>query len=292
MKSKEWDNEIDKCNQNSDIVKQNYQLLLQIIDNKTDAEFYVFFKKYIYNFQFKKQYIGYIHNINQNGKVILELHLAAINKFYDVIDFIEKCCFITLVYGRNDYDTSSSPIDERDSYYKELNTFLTDIFNICQKLKEEEQEKKELEKKELEKKEQEKKEQEKKELEKKEQEKKELEKKAQENIKKKEKKEQEKKAQEKEAQEKKAQEKKKKKKPISATMKKLVWNINIGEEIGKAKCLCCNSTDITQMSFNCGHIIAEANGGETIVSNLKPICQNCNSSMGTKNMEDFMKTLK
>jgi 5-methylcytosine-specific restriction endonuclease McrA len=88
------------------------------------------------------------------------------------------------------------------------------------------------------------------------------------------------------------QNKKKKKKPISATMKKLVWNINIGEEIGKAKCLCCNSTDITQMSFNCGHIIAEANGGETIVSNLKPICQNCNSSMGTKNMEDFMKTLK
>ena len=292
MKSKEWDNEIDKCNQNSDIVKQNYQLLLQIIDNKTDAEFYVFFKKYIYNFQFKKQYIGYIHNINQNGKVILELHLAAINKFYDVIDFIEKCCFITLVYGRNDYDTSSSPIDERDSYYKELNTFLTDIFNICQKLKEEEQEKKEQEKKELEKKELEKKEQEKKEQEKKELEKKEQEKKAQENIKKKEKKEQEKKAQEKEAQEKKAQEKKKKKKPISATMKKLVWNINIGEEIGKAKCLCCNSTDITQMSFNCGHIIAEANGGETIVSNLKPICQNCNSSMGTKNMEDFMKTLK
>ena len=85
---------------------------------------------------------------------------------------------------------------------------------------------------------------------------------------------------------------KKKKKPISATIKKLVWNTHIGEEIGKAKCLCCNVTDITQMSFNCGHIVAEANGGETIVSNLKPICQNCNSSMGTKNMNDFMKSLK
>ena len=83
-----------------------------------------------------------------------------------------------------------------------------------------------------------------------------------------------------------------KKKPISATMKKLVWNTNIREAIGKAKCLCCNSTDITQLSFNCGHIVAEANGGDTIVSNLKPICQNCNSSMGTKNMEEFMKTLK
>ena len=85
---------------------------------------------------------------------------------------------------------------------------------------------------------------------------------------------------------------KKKKKPISATIKKLVWNTHIGEEIGKAKCLCCNVTDITQMSFNCGHIVAEADGGDTIVSNLKPICQNCNSSMGTKNMNDFVKSLK
>jgi len=85
---------------------------------------------------------------------------------------------------------------------------------------------------------------------------------------------------------------KKKKKPISATIKRLVWNTNIGEQIGKAKCMCCNVTDMTQMSFNCGHIIAESNGGETIVSNLKPICQNCNSSMGTKNMEEFIKTLK
>ena len=84
---------------------------------------------------------------------------------------------------------------------------------------------------------------------------------------------------------------KKKKKSISATIKKLVWNVNIGEEIGKTKCLCCKSTDITQMSFNCGHIIAEADGGETIVLNLKPICQNCNSSMGTKNMNEFMRSL-
>jgi 5-methylcytosine-specific restriction endonuclease McrA len=84
---------------------------------------------------------------------------------------------------------------------------------------------------------------------------------------------------------------KKKKKSISSTIKKLVWNVNIGEEIGKTKCVCCKSTDIIQMSFNCGHVIAEANGGETIVSNLKPICQNCNSSMGTKNMNEFMRSL-
>ena len=89
----------------------------------------------------------------------------------------------------------------------------------------------------------------------------------------------------------KVKEVKKKKKPISSTIKRLVWNTHIGEEIGKAKCLCCKITDITQLSFNCGHIVAESNGGELIVSNLMPICQNCNSSMGTKNMNEFMKTL-
>lgn len=83
-----------------------------------------------------------------------------------------------------------------------------------------------------------------------------------------------------------------KKKNIPSTTKRLVWNTNIGEEIGKAKCLCCNTTDITQMSFHCGHIIAEAKGGANIVSNLRPICQNCNSSMGCKNMDEFIKTLK
>ena len=85
---------------------------------------------------------------------------------------------------------------------------------------------------------------------------------------------------------------KKRKKPIPAAVKRLVWNTYIGEEIGKAKCRCCNITDITQLSFHCGHIIAEANGGEIKVSNLKPICQNCNLSMGTKNMQDFIKLLK
>ena len=83
-----------------------------------------------------------------------------------------------------------------------------------------------------------------------------------------------------------------KKEKIPSTIKKLVWNIHIGEDVGKSKCTCCKSTDITQMSFHCGHVIAESKGGKTIVSNLAPICQNCNSSMGTKNMKEFMDTLK
>ena len=85
---------------------------------------------------------------------------------------------------------------------------------------------------------------------------------------------------------------KKKKATISAALKRKVWNTHIGEEIGKFKCLCCNDTDISQLSFHCGHIIAEANGGETTIANLKPICPHCNSSMGRKNMNEFIQTLK
>ena len=79
-----------------------------------------------------------------------------------------------------------------------------------------------------------------------------------------------------------------KKKTIPSAIKRIVWNINIGEEIGKSKCYCCKLSDITQLTFHCGHVISEKNGGSIDVENLKPICQNCNSSMRTTNMDEFM----
>ena len=78
------------------------------------------------------------------------------------------------------------------------------------------------------------------------------------------------------------------KKPIPSTIKRLVWNTYIGENIGKSKCYCCRLSDITQLSFHCGHVLSEKNGGKINVDNLRPICQNCNSSMGIKNMFDFI----
>ncbi len=80
-----------------------------------------------------------------------------------------------------------------------------------------------------------------------------------------------------------------KKKSISKSLRMEVWKTYIGMEKGMSKCLCCKSKDIYQMDFHCGHIIAEAKGGETNLSNLKPICKNCNLSMGTINMNEFMK---
>lgn len=83
-----------------------------------------------------------------------------------------------------------------------------------------------------------------------------------------------------------------KKKKIPIALKRKVWSKWIGEDIGKTKCLCCKLTDITQMNFSCGHIMAESKGGELNVDNLKPICASCNSSMGNQNMEEFIAQYK
>ena len=75
---------------------------------------------------------------------------------------------------------------------------------------------------------------------------------------------------------------------IPKIKKQEIWHYYIGEEIGKSKCLCCKLTDIVQISFHCGHVIAEAKGGELKMNNLRPICQSCNSSMGTTNMDEYI----
>ena len=79
---------------------------------------------------------------------------------------------------------------------------------------------------------------------------------------------------------------------IPAAIKRFVWDMYIGECIGKSKCQCCKITDITQLTFHCGHVISEKNGGSVAVTNLRPICQNCNSSMGYTNMDTFIEMYK
>jgi 5-methylcytosine-specific restriction endonuclease McrA len=81
---------------------------------------------------------------------------------------------------------------------------------------------------------------------------------------------------------------KRKKKSIPKKIKTLSWNTYIGEEIGMTECLCCKTTKITQLNFHCGHIVSDKNGGSIKVNNLRPICAECNLSMGSKNMDEFM----
>lgn len=78
---------------------------------------------------------------------------------------------------------------------------------------------------------------------------------------------------------------------ISKSLRVAVWNKYIGIKIGETKCLCCNIFDISQLNFECGHVVAKSLGGSTEIDNLRPICGSCNKSMGTMNMEDFKKTI-
>jgi len=80
-----------------------------------------------------------------------------------------------------------------------------------------------------------------------------------------------------------------KKKPIPKAVKTAVWNKYIGEKYGTSKCFTgCKST-ISCNNHECGHIIAEVNGGEINIDNLRPICSCCNKSMGSQNMNEFIK---
>lgn len=78
-----------------------------------------------------------------------------------------------------------------------------------------------------------------------------------------------------------------KKKQIPKSVRTNVWK-NLYDTNTNGKCICCLS-DITCFNFEAGHIVAEANGGSSFESNLRPICRKCNQSMGTMNMNDFAK---
>jgi hypothetical protein len=79
----------------------------------------------------------------------------------------------------------------------------------------------------------------------------------------------------------------KRKEKIPATLRNIVWNTYIGnKKIGY--CYCCKTEIISTVNFHCGHVISEKNGGNINIDNLRPICGHCNSSMGIKNMNEFM----
>jgi hypothetical protein len=75
---------------------------------------------------------------------------------------------------------------------------------------------------------------------------------------------------------------------LSASLRKSVWLTYIGD-VESGKCLCCGVAVITKNGYDCGHVIAESKGGPATLQNLRPICKTCNTSMGVKNMEEFMR---
>jgi len=84
---------------------------------------------------------------------------------------------------------------------------------------------------------------------------------------------------------------KKMKDVIHPTLRIRVWDHWYGKE-DTGPCPICNKLiKIGKNGFHCGHIISEANGGKTIIDNLRPICASCNLKMGSTNWNDYEKLL-
>ena len=77
---------------------------------------------------------------------------------------------------------------------------------------------------------------------------------------------------------------------ISNLVKSMIWVDTYGENYS-VKCYVCELNTITPFKHHVGHIIALSSGGTNDKTNLRPICEQCNLTMGRKNMNEFKKTL-
>jgi len=82
-----------------------------------------------------------------------------------------------------------------------------------------------------------------------------------------------------------------KRKHTSGALQALVWTDCYGEDY-KVKCYVCNSNEITPFHHHVGHITPLAQGGTNRRNNLRPICDKCNLSMGTQNMDEFKESIQ
>lgn len=75
---------------------------------------------------------------------------------------------------------------------------------------------------------------------------------------------------------------------IPKSVKDSVWNSNIGQDKPYGNCFICGKP-IHIQDFDVGHNKAVTKGGTDNISNLKPICRTCNTSMGTMSIEAYKK---
>lgn len=81
------------------------------------------------------------------------------------------------------------------------------------------------------------------------------------------------------------------KKQIPKALKTAVWLTYVGRKF-EAKCyVSWCKTVITPFSFETGHNVPESKGGQTSLGNLRPICSQCNKSMGNRfTIDEFSKS--
>ena len=78
-----------------------------------------------------------------------------------------------------------------------------------------------------------------------------------------------------------------KRKTFPKQVKFAVWENNCGKVYSHKCHIHYCSIIMTVKDFECGHIVAHAKGGRDTLSNLLPICNKCNKSMGTMSIPEY-----
>jgi hypothetical protein len=81
-----------------------------------------------------------------------------------------------------------------------------------------------------------------------------------------------------------------KKKSIPKALRMKLWEQQFGDTLS-GNCFTCHR-NVKVDDFQAGHIIAEANGGQVTLSNLKVVCKPCNTSCGTMDLNSFKQVLE
>ena len=74
---------------------------------------------------------------------------------------------------------------------------------------------------------------------------------------------------------------------IPAAVRNIVWYKYVAHGQAEGRCFCCKCA-ITHVNFEVGHVQSFANGGDSTIENFRPLCGNCNKSMGKQNLIEFM----
>lgn len=78
------------------------------------------------------------------------------------------------------------------------------------------------------------------------------------------------------------------KQAIPPSLKQNVWTKSFDTSIGS--CFCCKKKLEQSVKWHCGHILSESNGGTLTISNMHPVCRNCNLKMAKTHMYLWMIT--
>ena len=72
---------------------------------------------------------------------------------------------------------------------------------------------------------------------------------------------------------------------LPTRLRKRIWMEIMGDRVN-GNCYVCGDP-LDSFSFEAGHVVAHALGGDNSAENIRPVCSSCNKNMGTQNMEEY-----